>query len=216
MINIELVHEKLSVGQTFPSYRALCRYLGLPILSSDSLKAQKEELECYLKYKNVGNGNSIKITKIYQEPKQRTDKRSKGNNSKYIELIEQLLIRSLRKFNGHITISKTDLMLLLGMVNENYIVYRRKNINSNNLYDFSNHIRTIITNELNILNGKILTYKEVYFIVENGLERLANEEEFKLICDTEEQVIKDMGFTSKRQVQRSNMLMQMYSEINHV
>lgn len=77
--------ENLKKGMILKSYKELCSILETPIKSSNSKKAQLNELERYCKFHN--DGNKFIIDKIYSIPKPKIDGRGKskgshGNNRK--------------------------------------------------------------------------------------------------------------------------------------
>lgn len=170
--------ENISEGQIIRNYKALCSELEVPIEAGNSKKAQLKEWERYFSY--VKQGNKFIITDIFEAPKEKIDGRgksegSRGNSSvygKYLQLlIADLLVRQEEK---HISISQTQLLNVMNMVNRNYGECSRRvkelasmyRIEPYIIYDFYNtsngNFRSAVETALkNLHNKRLLWYKDI-------------------------------------------------------
>lgn len=73
--------ENLYIGQVVKNYKEMCRILGQDVKSGKSKVLQLEDWRRYIEYHK--EGNKIVIDVIYDDPIEKIDKRSDGNNSKY-------------------------------------------------------------------------------------------------------------------------------------
>lgn len=74
----ELTKEDLDllyVGQVFSSYKDLYTLLGLEFSSGNFRKSARRTVDQYLALEKTGKGREIRISEIYDEPKERSDKR---------------------------------------------------------------------------------------------------------------------------------------------
>ena len=73
----------LKTNQTFKNYKELCEYLDEPIKTGKSKQLQLKDWERYFSYKK--EGQKFIITEIFDTPKEKIDKRTNGNRSKYVQ-----------------------------------------------------------------------------------------------------------------------------------
>jgi hypothetical protein len=113
----------IKAGDTFRNYKQLCEVLEIEPKTSNSKKAQLKEMERYFKYEKVGN--KYNIISIYNVPLPENN-----NKTKYIQTIEKLILDKLvqEDNNGHIFISKNNLLEELKMINENYTYAKYKQL----------------------------------------------------------------------------------------
>lgn len=126
---------KIRVGETYKNYKELCHALGEKVMAGNSKKAQLKEWERYFSY--TKEGHKFIITEIYNEPKERDDKRILGNNAAYyIDYIEILLLNLFTEYAEQeqrtLLLSKSKLLYLLKMINTNYLFYRDKTNRTHN------------------------------------------------------------------------------------
>lgn len=217
IIQMENKYKNLHVGQIFKSYRQVCEALGEKVKSGDSKKAQlKEWGRFFLSHKD---GNKIIIDEIYENPKDKLDDRSKGNNSVYSELIQLLIVDLLNKSKGHITITKNKLFQKLGMVNENYadcknIMNRLSeylSIDKNIVLDFYNtnnsNFKYSVESALDkLMDRRVLFYNKITMIKEISSDehRPATLDEMQLITLVENKILVKMGYNYISEVRKSS------------
>ncbi|STO12829.1 Uncharacterised protein [[Flavobacterium] thermophilum] len=149
----------IKAGQTFKNYKELCSVLGEKVMAGNSKKAQLKEWERYFSY--TKDGHKFIITEIYNEPKERDDKRILGNNAAYyIDYIEILLLNLFAEYAEQeqrtLLLSKSKLLYLLKMINTNYLFYRDKtnklseyiNISEEEIKDFYESSNNTLTSNI--------------------------------------------------------------------
>lgn len=102
---------KLTLMQTFNSYRDLCNYLGEPIKGGNAKKSQLKEWECYFAYEK--QGNKFIVTEIYDTPHKKDDKRG-GNNNKNVKPMMDYLMSEFNTeyIDEYFTISNWSTIVL--------------------------------------------------------------------------------------------------------
>lgn len=170
--------ESISEGQIFKNYKALCEELGIQVKQGRNKKLQMKDLERF--FTHYKDGHSIIVTKVYDTPLPKIEKRGKSegsrrNNSIYGDYV-QLLIADLlvRQEQKHISISRTSLLNVVNMINENYgsCSKRVKELASKYkiapyvIYDFyntsnSNFKNAIETALKNLHSKRLLWYKDI-------------------------------------------------------
>lgn len=213
--------DNLTVGQIFKNQRELSEYLNQPYSpNGGSKKAQLKEWKRYIDWEK--DGNKMIITEIHSSPLDKNDGRLANGTQTYQKFIEDILLayldsavayseQEMNNTNEENTIklrlTTTQIMRICGMVNDNYI---NKNIKSIlldmdysifNINDFfsrtKSKFRTIIDNALsNMSKRKIINYQKNIVIVDNNVQRIADDEEEDIITNIEKQVLMDMGFES--------------------
>ena len=86
----------LKEGMILKNYKELCSVLDIPVVSGKQKQLQIKDLERYVEYHKIGN--KIIIDKIFKEVISKVDNRGKGNNTKYVDDIEYLILTLLNKF----------------------------------------------------------------------------------------------------------------------
>lgn len=145
----------LRVGQIVKNYKVLCEILGQEIKAGKGRQLQLKEFERYFEYHK--DGQKFIIDCIYDEPLQKIDKRSEGNNSKYKDDIAILILDLLAQSKtGQLFLSAGMLLRKLDMVNSNYTSGRRyiaklselTNVPEKNIYDFYNYTQSKLKRNL--------------------------------------------------------------------
>lgn len=113
----------LQPNHTYKNYKQLCEVLEIPVKAGNSRKAQLKEMERYFKYDK--KGHSFIITHIYEIPLPENN-----NKTKYITTIQKLILDKVVQFgnNGHLFISKSELLKELQMINQNYAYAKYKQL----------------------------------------------------------------------------------------
>jgi hypothetical protein len=120
---------KLEKGFKYKNYKQLCQILNEKPRTGNAKIAQLKEWERYFSYEK--EGNKMIITEIFEQPKEKKDLRSQGNNkTHYIPTIEKLLLDLLvqDKNNGKIFLSKNMILKQLKMINDNYTYAQYKTL----------------------------------------------------------------------------------------
>lgn len=202
--------------KTYKSYKEICKAMNWTISSGNSKKSQLKQLESICKYHK--EGNRFTIDEIYKERKEIGD--SRGRNAEYGEHIDKLIIHecSLKKnFEDNknvLSLSPISLFLKLDMINNNYNTFR-KHINEvsrhykipyETIFDFYENTysrnKRLIESSLNRLKNKslIMWQNELKVTLENGVTRIANDEEKTLILNCELRAMKIIGLNSKKDI----------------
>lgn len=228
----------LEQGQVYKQYGALCKALGESKCEGNSKIAQLKRWERYFDFEK--KGRKFIILSIYDDPLPISDGRKKRNV--YVKYIENILMRILAKQkNGKYVYYSTrnQLWKVLGMINSNY-----KNVNVSDLsevmsdHDISEYemnkalnkfyqrcnqrLREILESSLKNMKDRCLIKYEVQtMLVENSAEkrqaekhRVANDEEKRKLLNAERNILKQMGFESKRHVHAAYKDEEFYSKLN--
>lgn len=232
----QIVKRYLSVGMAVKNYSAMCKLLNQEEkIGTRSKKYQMEDWKRYLDWEKAGH--KFIILKIYDEPLEKIDKRSKGNNSEYLPHIELILLNYLSKQEGYkATFTVRQLFLMLSMVNRNYIEkdYQKvKEQNSsiskwqyNHFYQRSyQKLKEVLFGALNNLkNRRLIDYEKLTMIkirefVDGSLRntvRLATDDEKNYIRDTQREVLKEMKLESITQVFLKSKTEEFYNRVNQL
>lgn len=198
--------EKLYEGQTFKNYKELCLELEMEIKKSvDTKNAQFKELARYCKFNKIGH--KITIEEVYENPLPKIDNR--GKDSIYGNLVQLLIADLLAQCDGHISISRSKLMLTIGMVNCNYSECRElvqklakyTNIDEKVIYDFYNtstsSFKSVIETALkSLMDKRVIMYNKVIKVSDKDKysTRAATEKELNLIMDIEKSTLEELGY----------------------
>lgn len=202
----------LKQGQVIKSYRAMCNLLDEPIKNGgDSKQAQLKEWARYFKWHN--EKYKFIIDEIYDEPLPKIDGRvnNGGNNTKYEDLFDKIIINRLLDYGGDITASYKDLVndifcFFTGEYDrmysqgwESYADYI--NISNSQLVKtyqqkMTNVVKGALNTSLNRMqNQGIITYSIETNIKKDYKEYFADEKLKKEIEDAEEEVYKELKMT---------------------
>ena len=126
---MELDTSKLTEGQIFNTYPELCRTLGCEVYGGYQKTKQLKDFGRYFNYEK--DGKKIIITEIYPEPM--NEEYRVAANAKYVTFVQNILLSYLSQQEEEIIyITPQRLWLLLGMVNNKYLVmkqhYRRQEL----------------------------------------------------------------------------------------
>ena len=135
--------ENLKVGMVLKNYKHLCSLLCIEPkgkAGSNSRIAQIKEINRSVKYKKLEGGNKLVILEVYNELKDKEDFRTKGNNSKYVENIEKIVLYTLNKHNSNeaLILSRGRLLEVCNMINENYRIGKQNISKISALTEFKN------------------------------------------------------------------------------
>ena len=90
--------ENIKIGDVFANYPAICSALSEPEKRGSPKNRQIASWERFLKFER--QGHKFIILEIFSTPVVKTDGRSKGNKSIYVEYTSSLLLNSLiSRFN---------------------------------------------------------------------------------------------------------------------
>lgn len=199
---------KLEIGKTFKNYKELCVELDMEIKNSTNSKnAQLKELARYCDFSKIGH--KIKIEKIHDFPKEKVDNRGGSHNSIYGDIVQLLITDLLAQCDGHVSISRSKLMVSIGMVNINYGECRENvpklskyaEVDEKVIYDFYNtstsSFRGIIETALNnLMDKRVIMYNKIVKVSEKSRygTRSATEDELELIMNIEKEVLEEFGY----------------------
>lgn len=214
--------KNLKTGQTFKNYKALCAELEMEAQSGTSKKAQFKELERFCSYNKIGH--KIYIEEVYDTPIPKVENRgksagSRNNNSIYGDMIQLLILDLLAQCKGgHVSISRSKLMLTISMINQNYgacgeLVQKLAeytDIEEAIIYDFYNtsnsNFKKIVERALNnLMDKRIIWFDRVTKIAEKytRTHRLATDDEKEIIVKCEKKILDKLGYKQVSQVRVS-------------
>ena len=204
---------KINVGLVVKNHEQMCELLGVEYKNNtNSKEAQRKEWARYFNWEK--KGQKYIIIDIYDEPLEKSDKRSIGNHSKYVEFIESMLLNILSRQNkNNIQITLKKLFLHLNMINRYYqeiehneLMGRSDFINEfyiNHFYQRTyQKLREIIFSSLkNMSKRKLIDFEMVIIVTEveeiDGkrfkVPRRATEKEKIIINEIEQEVLQKMG-----------------------
>jgi hypothetical protein len=217
IIALDLKYNTIKEGDRFTSYKDLCKYLDVPTVSGNSKKSQLIQFERYFTWENVGN--SFIIKHVYDEPL------ADITDGIYSGLIKQLILDMLSKryLSGkeHLTMSFTELIYEMDLVNNDYGNYKNDShrlanelgITFESVVDFYNitdsKLYSSVVSALNSMKNRVLidyqVIKMIRTVKENpiGYEyitRPADVEERQEILYYEKTVLNDMGYSTKTDI----------------
>lgn len=212
--------DNLIKGMILKNYKELCSVLGIEPkkTGSNSYKSQLKEFETRFEFHK--EGHKIIIDKIYKEGKSKVDKRTDGNNSKYIDDMEYLILSLLSKFkikkDEKIGFSKNFLYSHCGLINDNYRVVKGNALKFsemtdmpiqtiNECFDYTNNrMLKALQRTLNKMQRQsLITWGNGYNMVmmnEDGQQylKVASIEDEKIIMAVERELMNKMGASNKR------------------
>lgn len=193
----------LSIGLRVPNYKKLCELLGVPAKEGNSKNAQLKEFSRYFAYER--EKNAYIITEIFDTPKESNDGRSK-----YIRLIEPVLLNYLARdmyhhgsntwnrwfqklgFSGSDLFDNTRCEAVLDAWQANsYSLHYFKNLARNKM-------RGILSSALsNMQTRNLIRYKEVWNIIDkSGFGHLARDGERARIEKSRQIILDELGYES--------------------
>lgn len=224
---------KLEVGGIY-SYKELCELTGAKYEKGAGKKYQLEKygetgFRRFFDFEKIERAK-YKIYEIYDEPLPVEDERSKGNKQIYTHYIELVLMNYLAHKGTHVeTFTIRDLWRLLGMINNKYdrVSYEEllsldKQITTfeiNNFYLRSDRkLRQILLSALKNLRNRRLIDWQLQTVIckeKNNYEEwfVANDEELKIILETEYEILHKMGYTKMFQVIASFKTNEFYKKV---
>lgn len=211
--------ENLTVGQEIKNYKTLCNILEIePKISGKSRKLQEQEIQRYIKYHL--EGRKYKIDQIYSKELKKVDNRSKGNNIKYANDLEYLILNLLDKFNiskhERVGFSKNLLFSHCGLINENYRVIKGNTLKFSQLvdmpvqtinecFDYTNNrmLKTLQSSLNRMQRQALITWGNGYNMVlldelAKPYLEVASLEDEKIIMSIERNIMIEMGYSNKR------------------
>ena len=210
--------ENLKVGQVLKNYKELCNVLDIKVASGKQKQLQLKELERFIIYHK--EGNKIVVDEIRSKELKKVDNRNEGNNIKYANDIEYLILKLLNRFeitgNEKVGFSKNFLFSHCGLVNDNYKIIKGNTLKFSQMinmpvqtisecFDYtSNRMLKTLQNALNRMERQsLITWANGYNLVirdEHGKEYLevATTEDEKEIMKIERSVMLEMDYKNKR------------------
>ena len=225
---------KLTIGMTVKNYKVLCELLGQEIKDGKSKKYQLENFKRYFEWEKAGQ--KFIIMDIYDTPLEKEDLRKLGNNSRYTQAIEVILLQYLSHQDGYTrTLTKKKWWELLSITNHKYgrmtekeLLQLDKILTSFEIRHFyqrcNKKLEQILFSALNNLkNRKLINYQIQTVIVttdeETGKDKyfLATDDNLKSILDVERYVLHDvLGYEKIFQVFLRFKQKEYYQKINDI
>lgn len=210
--------ENLKSGMLLKNYKELCKVLEIEPSTGNKKKSQIKELERHVKYHK--EGNKFVIDDVYKEVKNKMDKRTNGNNTKYADDIEYLILTLLDKFkiskDEKVGFSKNFLYNYCGLSNENYRLVKGNTLKFSQMIDMpvqtinecfeytNNRMLKTLQSALNRMKKQsFITWGNGYNMVmldENNEQylKVATIEDEKNILSIERNIMDKMGTMNKR------------------
>lgn len=210
--------ENLKAGQVLKNYKELCDVLDIKVSSGKQKQLQLKELERFIMYHK--EGNKIFIDEIRSRELKKVDKRSQGNNIKYADDMEYLILSLLNKFkiskDEKVGFSKNLLFSHCGLINENYRLIKGNTLRFSQLvdmpiqtinecFDYTNNrmLKTLQSTLNRMQRQALITWSNGYNMVlidALGKEYLevASVESEKIIMSIERNLMLEMGYSNKR------------------
>lgn len=211
-LTIENNVKNLQVGQTVKNYKELCKLLGLEPTTGNAKIAQMKDINRYIRYEK--SGQKFIISEIYGNPIHPEPRMA--NNSKYILSAQEALCSYLYRCTGIVYLSKTQLMSILGLVNDKYRLYisnKTPLLELHSQMDYAqaamaynrissrgyNIIKTCLDS---MMRRGIIVYYTCYSIIDGDTQsryvppREATWSEMEYIEKTEAGVLEELGVTS--------------------
>jgi hypothetical protein len=213
---------KLKDTKEFPSMTAFFRYLGFKDKMGGNERTKHiEAINNHVVYHREKNKIIIdKIRKIPLKPKK--DKRKEGNhnNDKFSSIIQNLLLDFLVKNKGAVDGSVNYYISSLRMANYYYQLYEYNNKKLSELLNIDyfyvdefyrlerNNFRSNLETAFeNLQKRKLVTYNIFTFIKikedDEEYSRKATEIEEAIIYDSEQQILKEMGFINIQAINKA-------------
>lgn len=211
--------KKLYVGQEVKNYKAMCELLGEKIKKGNPRKYQLLDWERYFKWEKKGHKFIIK--EIYEQPKEKTLQRGGSRDIvPYVQNIEKIILNLLAHANDNkVLLPKNVLYILLHLVNKNYSKYsfnteelsKQTNINHDDIKEFYQSTNNMLKNNVNRALNNLKRKKMIFWGLEltvkvkednysDYIYRIATDEEYEFILQTENKILNAMGFTEEWQV----------------
>ena len=214
--------DKLKNGQIFKNYKELCGALEISTKSGEAKQRQMKDLERYCKYHKEGNKIVIDevLTKEYEPMEDKRKNNKGGNNVKYADDMEYLILSLLDKFeigkDEKVGFSKNLLFSHCGLINDNYRIIKGNTLKFSQLIDMpiqtinecfdytNNRMLKNLQSTLNRLKRRaLIVWGNGYNMVlkdENGKEYLevADTAIEKEILSIERNLLLEMGYSNKR------------------
>ena len=104
----DIIESELYEGMVIKNYKVLCNLLGMKISDGNTKKSQIKKLERFIRFHK--DGVKFVIDEIYSQPLR--EELKVGNNSKYLKLIEVLMLEYLlqHRSNNELICSKSFLL----------------------------------------------------------------------------------------------------------
>ena len=220
-LSYDEISKQIQPGELI-TYKEVCERLNLPYYTGgDQKKAQLKELERYIEFESVNR--KWLITDIYTSPLDK-EVRAVPKNSIYVKYVECVLLSHLGKQPGNeVYITKNNLWLLLGMINNNYNFYKDKYdilqesnelmtfFEVNNFYQRSNsYLSKIVDSSLSSLKRRyLIEWYKPYMISVSEDENMyqyheASVDETEKILELKRNTLLEFGFETETQLIFSN------------
>lgn len=222
---VVLIINNIKVGQVIKNYKEFCTLMNEKIKTGTSKQAQLKEWSRYVKWHK--QGNKFIIDEIYNIPLPKPI--HKGNNSKYIDEIQDILIyyihfklHNVNKGGNKVGLSISELINILGLANNTYSIgtYKKKELSDvlkiemPAIYNFYSSTRAefkgIIERALNSMEKRCILLPNKQYVVVNITRdkhkkeiinrRCATNEETEWILQAERDTLNYYGVQTKKDI----------------
>lgn len=225
------INENLTEGLIIKNYKEMCSLLDESDRNGKSKRLQLDDWNRYFTYEK--QGHKFIITNIFDEPLEKNDDRSKGNNAIYVKYIETLLLHLLSKQdNQTLVCSKNYLLVALGMTDGRYtsenarkILTKIKYIRDYELHEFDNRayqvFHRILFSSLNNLKNRCLInwkqelhYEKISDTTGKTEMGVATEDEEVRYMALKREILVQMGYDHLRDIYFRNKTEEFYELLN--
>lgn len=223
MINVS----RLKKGMIIKNYKELCGLLDMRVTSGNGKINQLNELKLYCEYHK--NGNKFVIDEVYNNPTITIKDLLKVKNSKYINLISNIIVEYMYKHPAELeNIPLFKFLEILGITNKNYSVVNTYKKEFSQLYDVQmasiyyfysntkNDFKRMIERCLNNLQKRsVLFWRKCVMIVDKdkGIIYKADKDTEKEILNTQRETLKYMGLNNMYEVMSNKKSLSKFNSI---
>lgn len=224
----------LEVGKAYKNYKELCAVLEEITKTGQARQNHIKWFGEYFRFQR--EGNKYVIDEIYDKEVTHREDARKDNRSIYGRYIQKLILdllvqqmeRKVRN-NRKIYLSRDRLLFALGMINSNY---NNCKFNKHELADFlkvnkdivedcynlnDENLETALITAIKALENKaLISCNIVLTVCINGEIRMATDEERELILETENKILRKMGYGTKYFVYKANAYKRFAEQVNEI
>jgi len=213
----------LKKGTVYKNYKDMCNQLGMKITTGHNKQLQLKALSVKCLWHK--EGNKIIIDEVY-DSKQIVKEKRVGNNSKYIEPLEMLIMCELMCNNGVFESTYNKLIEKLSLLTDNFSTFqtpdmiKKVNLDKLTFYAFKKEVNTNFKNKINstinsMASRKLIAKEERLFSVFiSGEERIASEEEIQAHINACKMALEKLQSTSIKEIRTKNMQFRYYDLVS--
>lgn len=227
----------LKTGDIIANYPKMCELLNEKPKKGNPRKRQTDNWKRFINYEK--QGHKFYIIEIYSTELPKIDKRSKGNNSVYVNYTSKLLLDfiysrasiALDRGKNFIDLTNNNIKIIVGLCNTNFTkndeqmlekLFSNKKLTTFDKNNFYNRTNTkhgeVIKSTLKrlIKSNNELQIISVYKITENNIERIANKDEEEIINNIHQLVLMEFYANKMFIIYAKNKQKEYYERVNEL